>query len=202
MWGSIQSTTKSSMPHFIHWRNGGIICCPKNCFIYWSSGNKICRYLEQESCIVDNYVHWDNLTWSNKELYEIDEDLKKAWKACREPSLVDKIASPNYFLQDGFLFKREYFCIPRDAMWNNPIKVTRRGSSGHFGRGKILKQNNCWRDTTHQAWSRMSRLHIYSKILHICQLKNEAARTSRYTIHLPIPKRPFRGTIHRICRNY
>jgi len=85
---------------------------------------KGCRYIERESWIFDNYAHWGNLIWIHKRVIWNDADFKEPWKACREPLLVDMIAYLNCFLQDGFLFKGEHFCIPRGPTRDSLVRVT------------------------------------------------------------------------------
>ena len=74
-----------------------------------------------------------------KNLYPDDADFAKAWKACKEPIVVDRTRWLDYLIQDGLLFKGSQLCIPRSSMRENLIKEKHSGGMvGNFGRDKTI----------------------------------------------------------------
>jgi len=78
-----------------------------------------------------------------KELYEKDLDFKEAFEACKNLILLDRSKWLNFFLKEGFLFKRNQLCIPICSMRENLIKEKHTGGlGGHFGADKAYEQLN------------------------------------------------------------
>ena len=58
-----------------------------------------------------------------KEMYQEDSDFKEAYEACKTLVNKDRIPWLDYMIQDGLLFKRSQFCIPKFPMREfNPRK--------------------------------------------------------------------------------
>ena len=75
-----------------------------------------------------------------KELYENDLDFKEAFEAYKNPILLDKSKSLDFFLQEGLVFKRNQLFIPNLSMRENLIKEKHRGGlGGHFGADKTYE---------------------------------------------------------------
>ena len=83
-----------------------------------------------------------------KNLYQEDPNFAKAWKACKEPVVVDRTGWLDYLVLDGMLFKGNQLCIPRSSMRENLIKEKHSGGlAGHFGLDKtiaILREHYFW----------------------------------------------------------
>ncbi|KAH9324870.1 hypothetical protein KI387_005048, partial [Taxus chinensis] len=48
-----------------------------------------------------------------REQYEEDDDFSKAYKACKKPTVMDRIPWMDYMLQEGLLLKGSQLCIPK-----------------------------------------------------------------------------------------
>ena len=71
---------------------------------------------------------------SLKNMYPEYPNFFEAWKACKEPIVVDKIRWLDDLIQDGMLFKGSQLCIPRSSMRENLIKEKYTGGMvGLFG---------------------------------------------------------------------
>ena len=83
-----------------------------------------------------------------KNLYPDDADFAEAWKACKEPIVVDRTRWLHYMIQDAMFFKGSNLCIPRSSMRDNLIKEKHSGGmAGHFGQDKtiaILREHYFW----------------------------------------------------------
>jgi len=74
-----------------------------------------------------------------KELYETDESFRQAYSYAKNPVSNSGDLFGDYFLQDGYLFKRKQLCIPDSPMRENIIKELHSGGlGGHFGKDKIV----------------------------------------------------------------
>lgn len=75
-----------------------------------------------------------------KELYEIDPDFKEAFEACQNPLMQDISPWLYYKVQDGLLFKRGQFFIPRCSMHENLIQEKHSGGlTEHFWIDKTME---------------------------------------------------------------
>lgn len=83
-----------------------------------------------------------------KNFYPDHADFVEAWKACKEPIVVDRTRWLDYLIQDDMLFKGSQLCIPRSSMRENLIKEKHSGGmAGHFGQDKtiaILREHYVW----------------------------------------------------------
>ena len=67
-----------------------------------------------------------------KELYQHDDDFSDIYASCDSGAV-----SADFYLFDGFLFKRNRLCIPKCSMRELLIKEAHRGGlMGHFGVNK------------------------------------------------------------------
>ena len=73
-----------------------------------------------------------------KELYLHDSDFLKIFAAC-----VGGTGMNDYYVSDGFLFKKSKLCIPRGSVRELLVKEAHRGGLiGHFGVDKTYVMLN------------------------------------------------------------
>ena len=64
-----------------------------------------------------------------KELYPHDNDFSEIFAAC-----IDGTGLNNYYVSNGFLFKKDKWCIPRVSVRELLVKEAHGGGlMGHFG---------------------------------------------------------------------
>lgn len=69
----------------------------------------------------------------------MDADFKEAYEACQNPLLKDNSPWLDYNMQEGFLLKGGYLCIPEWSMRENLIQKKKSGGlARHFGIEKTL----------------------------------------------------------------
>ena len=69
-----------------------------------------------------------------KELYVEDADFAEAWTTYKAPWSMDQTLYLDYHIQEGFLFRNQYFCIPQGSTRMNLIReLHSKGLDGDFG---------------------------------------------------------------------
>ncbi|KAD4384563.1 hypothetical protein E3N88_24731 [Mikania micrantha] len=67
-------------------------------------------------------------------LYPDDPDFAAIWTNCQQSF------SPDYSIQDGFLFRGSRLCVPKCSLRDSIVLESHQGAlAGHFGRDKTLK---------------------------------------------------------------
>lgn len=75
-----------------------------------------------------------------KDLYEVDVDFQKAFKACKNPVNRDRIPWKDFILHVGLLFKNSQLCIPNCSMREILIQEKNNGVlEGHSTADKTLQ---------------------------------------------------------------
>lgn len=70
------------------------------------------------------------------DLYRDNEDFVAIWKQCQGDS-----APQGFKILEGFLFKENQLCIPKNSLWLHLINETHAGGlADHFGRDKSVAQ--------------------------------------------------------------
>jgi hypothetical protein len=69
--------------------------------------NKVVDVLSRRTTLLNTMSVEVEILNCLKTLYEEDEDLSKAWKACKESWSLEKTPYLDYHIHEGFLFKNQ-----------------------------------------------------------------------------------------------